>query len=279
MTPEQQDSYLRSIACEAYARFIDPTLGMTGINCDIKVELQKVEDELERLAAPASCGSKGENKGDTKIELQKVEKELEGLAAPTSRSGKGDTMPELEAKGRELFGVQGWARLLDVFPDMYAHADERGDTNARADPVRGAVTMLRALLGEAKGGICEGSHADAAAFLRWMLPTPPVAPSPAPTRAENKKPCGACKEKQRKCEQSCPFAPYFPPGSEQQFRNLRKVFDSCYISTLNAVLSSTTPAAPDLTSPAPCAACKLGASVISLTWHGIYQLSLQGKTL
>ncbi|KAL6597803.1 hypothetical protein ACP70R_046608 [Stipagrostis hirtigluma subsp. patula] len=102
-----------------------------------------------------------------------------------------------------------------------------------------------------------------------MLPTPPLAASPAPARAENKKPCGAYKAKQRKCEQSCPFAPYFPPDSEQQFRNLRKVFDSSYISTLNAVLSSTTPAAPDLTSSAPCAACKLGASVLSyMAWYG-----------
>ncbi|KAL6597802.1 hypothetical protein ACP70R_046607 [Stipagrostis hirtigluma subsp. patula] len=107
MTPEQQDSYLRSIACEAYAHFIDPTLGITGINHDIKVELQKVEEELERLAAPASRGNKEENKGDTKMELQKVEKELEGLAAPTSHGGKGDTAAELETKGRAPSGSRG----------------------------------------------------------------------------------------------------------------------------------------------------------------------------
>ncbi|PPR87285.1 hypothetical protein GOBAR_AA33406 [Gossypium barbadense] len=36
--------------------------------------------------------------------------------------------------------------------------------------------------------------------------------------------CSACKYQRRRCRADCPFAPYFPHGREQQFKNMHKLF-------------------------------------------------------
>jgi hypothetical protein len=90
-----------------------------------------------------------------------------------------------------------------------------GDMSAQAkqgDPVQGAVALVCSFLGKKNGGgtARTKSREDLATFLHWMLQDSRVAPTNPSAEASNRRSrCGVCKVQQRKCMETCAYAPYF----------------------------------------------------------------------
>lgn len=58
--------------------------------------------------------------------------------------------------------------------------------------------------------------------------------------------CLACKFQRRRCPADCLFAPYFPHGREQQFKNMRKLFGYGMLNVIKLVRTLEDPSKKDI---------------------------------
>ena len=194
LRPEKKAWYVRSRIAEAYARNLDPVLGLKGIQISLEAELRVLERQLagaKEIAGILSPAAPTSSSHQTCAACASMRRSCTPCCPFAQLFPTGD----LYNRGCEMFDNDGVARLAEMVGSLDG---ENPHQVGVPDPVGGAVALVRALLGGRDGSA--PTHAsvrsDATAFLHWMLRMPvaqaaPPSPISAATVTRVSR-CGAC---------------------------------------------------------------------------------------